>query len=138
MSVGSGSLSSFWILCRESGRHGASLNLQVVCLAFATAYVLVFPTLMSAMTGYTTRWTPYIGQEDGTMVLLAHYDIVKYIVHNGQQLGLEQDALVYAEINFLGDTPNYYDGGLRTAIDLCKAKALPLALIATSQTDWSI
>jgi hypothetical protein len=122
LSMDSGTLHSLWVVLTESRRYKISSLIRLVSIAYSIAYVLSFPTLMGAMTGYTTKWTPYVAQDDGSMVKLASYDRVKYIIVDGSRIGLENDTIVLAAEDLFGDSPARYKAPLRQATDECEIR----------------
>jgi hypothetical protein len=88
-------------------------------MILAMSYVLIFPTLMSAMTGYSgtfwhegrlpkllTRWLmfysllatskPYIRAPDGSQVEWSSFRLVNFIIYDGWRVGLTGSYLVNA------------------------------------------
>lgn len=90
--------------------RGTRAKLAVSWMIFAMSYVLIFPTLMSAMTGYRgTSWhcgtlsklkgvanvlpglatsKPYIQAPDGSQVEWSSFRLVNYIIYDGWRVGL--------------------------------------------------
>jgi hypothetical protein len=108
-------------LCRERFGKGLHGKLRFVGITIAAFYIVCFPTLMSATTGYSTGWIPYVSTFNGTMVRLSEFDAVQYTIADGARIGLKDVALVYAKTNFVGETPSYYDINLLGAVDACKS-----------------
>jgi hypothetical protein len=103
-----------------STNSGARAKLSVSWMILALSYVLGFPTLMSAMTGYSgTYWhsqrpygfpspqatncrpvlatsQPYIQTPDGNQVQWSSFRLVNYIIHDGWRVGLTGDYIVKA------------------------------------------
>ena len=88
-------------------------------MILALSYVLIFPTLMSAMTGYSgTSWhstfhvwikpsiaycrsdsattQPYIQIADGSEIEWSSFRLINYIIYDGWRVGLTGDYLVNA------------------------------------------
>ncbi|KAK2760948.1 hypothetical protein FQN54_002190 [Arachnomyces sp. PD_36] len=61
--------------------------LTMLCMLLSTLYVLGFPTLVSAMTGYTTTYGAYIEDNDGNLVEYGKFDAIDYIVHDSSRIG---------------------------------------------------
>lgn len=116
--------SSVWALGNlikdYSTNSGVRAKLSVSWMILALSYVLGFPTLMSAMTGYSgTSWLlpspqwppqpkatnygsvpatsqPYIQTPDGSQVHWSSFRLVNYIIHDGWRVGLTGDYIVKA------------------------------------------
>jgi hypothetical protein len=82
--------------------------LALVSMFLSTLYVLSFPTLMAAMTGYIAKSEPYVEDYGGNLVGFHKVDSVQYIVHDAERigydgplvvLGLQDDALGIAVRN---------------------------------------
>ncbi|KAF2452090.1 hypothetical protein P171DRAFT_459867 [Karstenula rhodostoma CBS 690.94] len=68
--------------------------LAMLCMLIATFYVLAFPTLMAAMTGYITTYEPYVMDEGRNLVPWKEVRRIEYIVHNSSRVGDYRDNLV--------------------------------------------
>jgi hypothetical protein len=116
--------SSVWALVNlvkdYSTNSGVRAKLSVSWMILALTYVLGFPTLMSAMTGYSgTSWQlprpnglpqpkatncgsvpatsqPYIQTPDGSQVQWSSFRLANYIIHDGWRVGLTGDYIVKA------------------------------------------
>lgn len=68
--------------------------LGVFSMLISTLYVLAFPTLMAAMTGYITTYVPYVEDRNQDLKEWSKVDeIVRTISSGGLALGFEQEAL---------------------------------------------
>lgn len=68
--------------------------LAMFSMLVSTLYVLAFPTLMAAMTGYITTYEPYVEDRDQDLKEWSKVDeIVRTISSGGLGLGFEQGAL---------------------------------------------
>lgn len=59
------------------------------------AFVIAFPTLVSAMTGYSSNIQPFVAI-DGKLAPFSDFLLVKYIIHDGSRIGLSDDHIVAA------------------------------------------
>ena len=59
----------------------------MLCMLIGTLYVLAFPTLMAAMTGYITTYEPYVEDESGNLVAWKEIRQVEYVVQDSVRLG---------------------------------------------------
>lgn len=56
-------------------------------MVLGTAYVLAFPTLMAAMTGYITTYEPYVEDQSGNLVAWNEKMPVQFMVQDAGRLG---------------------------------------------------
>ncbi|EOA90293.1 uncharacterized protein SETTUDRAFT_146002 [Exserohilum turcica Et28A] len=85
-------------------------RLAILSMLLSTFYVLAFPTLMAAMTGYITTYEPYVQSYDYNLIEWYKVRCVRYIVHDAgrlSELGYS-DGLIITE----------YDFDLKDAVDL--------------------
>lgn len=62
--------------------------LAMFCMLISTLYVLAFPTLMAAMTGYITTYEPYMEDYDRNLIEWEKVHVVTAIVHDVERLDL--------------------------------------------------
>jgi hypothetical protein len=65
--------------------------LAMFCLFISTLYVLAFPTLMAAMTGYITTYEPYMEDYDRNLIEWEKVQGVVAVVHDAERLKLGYD-----------------------------------------------
>lgn len=65
--------------------------LAMFCLFISTLYVLAFPTLMAAMTGYITTYEPYMEDYDRNLIEWEKVEGVVAVVHDAERLRLGYD-----------------------------------------------
>lgn len=85
--------------------------LAILSMLLSTFYVLAFPTLMAAMTGYITTYETYVENYEHSLVEWYKVRGVSYIIHDASRL----DKLGYSDD--LVVTEN--DRDLEEAVDLC-------------------
>jgi hypothetical protein len=68
--------------------------LAMVGMFFSTLYVLSFPTLMAAMTGYIATSEPYIQDLEGNLIAFDKVDVVAYVVNDATRIGYEKPLVV--------------------------------------------
>ncbi|KAJ8119130.1 hypothetical protein OPT61_g17 [Boeremia exigua] len=73
--------------------------IAMFCLFISTIYVLAFPTLMAAMTGYITTYEPYMEDFDRNLIEWEKVEDVVGIVQDAERLnlGYEKPLLVVRE-----------------------------------------
>ncbi len=91
------SLSSIWkmgsTVCRKlTGREIAAF----IWMAVASVYLLSFPTLLSAMTGYTTHVSPYFNTTEGIKISWSNVTMPQaaYIITDGDRIRLTSPYIV--------------------------------------------
>ena len=62
--------------------------LAMFCMFISTLYVLAFPTLMAAMTGYITTYEPYMQDYDRNLIEWEKVEEVVAVVQGAERLGL--------------------------------------------------
>ncbi|RYN25910.1 hypothetical protein AA0115_g7369 [Alternaria tenuissima] len=60
--------------------------LAILSMLLSTLYVISFPTLMAAMTGYIATYEPYIEDFDGNLLGWSQVKQVEYIIHDADRL----------------------------------------------------
>jgi hypothetical protein len=89
------SLQSLWELLRNGLGMKKWKRRRTISLAFVMIYILAFPTLISAMTGYTSRWLPYATFNNGTLTPISdEYVHAKYMIKDGSRVGLKDNVLI--------------------------------------------
>lgn len=87
------SLTALGVLAKEFLAFG-KLNwrrffrwLAMLSMLLSALYVLAFPTLMAAMTGYITTFEAYVKDTDGVQVPTGEFSPVEYIIRDAWRLG---------------------------------------------------
>ena len=71
--------------------------LAILSMLLSTLYVIAFPTLMAAMTGYITTYKPYIEDIDGNLMEWSKAKDVAYIIQDADRVGLKAPLIVTAD-----------------------------------------
>ncbi|CAI6332361.1 unnamed protein product [Periconia digitata] len=72
--------------------------LAMLCMLISTLYVLAFPTLMAAMTGYISTYRAYVEDHENNLIDFDKVRRVDYIISNGSRISAEyQKDLVVTE-----------------------------------------
>jgi hypothetical protein len=87
--------------------------LAVFSILISTLYVLAFPTLMGAMTGYITTYEPYMEDFDNNLIEWEQVQPVMAMVEDAQRIGFSKPLLVIKE-----------DEGVYEAYNNCKWRPL--------------
>lgn len=69
-------------------------QLRVLWIILSTLFIVAFPTLVGAMTGYAPVTDPFVEGKDGQLVPLTSYRQVRYIVHDADRVGLNKPLLL--------------------------------------------
>jgi len=74
--------------------HGFRARLAVACIVISSIYVVAFPTLVSAMTGYSANSQAFVKDKSGALAPWSKYQAVQYIVHDAWRVGLTGQYLL--------------------------------------------
>lgn len=88
--------------------HGKSLKSKAhrVLIVLILLFVMVWPTVASAMTGYDTNKSAFIKTIDGVLVPFSHFTPVLYVIHDGERVGLRNGHIVpYCSSPYSGIVP---------------------------------
>ena len=67
-------------------------SVSTMCFIITTLlYILAFPTIGSAMTGYSATVGPYVPDKDGNYIPLAQWPRTAYIIHDGSRINKSDD-----------------------------------------------
>lgn len=81
------SLSAVAGLIRDfSSRRSLKSKSVMIFMVFTTIFILAWPTMISAMTGYDTNNMPYVTIAVGEHMLFHYFDPVLYVIHDGSRL----------------------------------------------------
>jgi hypothetical protein len=69
-------------------------RLAMVCIVMTMVYVLAWPTLASAMTGYTSTSGAFVLDSENNFMSFASFTPVAYVIHDGWRVNLTGDYLV--------------------------------------------
>lgn len=69
----------------------------MVFIVMTMIFVLVFPTLGSAMTGYSGNVMPYVPDSAGNFIPFHDFSIALYTIHDGDRINQTKDfhATIY-------------------------------------------
>jgi hypothetical protein len=66
----------------------------MVCIVAVMVFVLLWPTLASAMTGYTPAIKPFVLDIENNLLSYTSFEPVAYIIHDGWRINQTGDYLV--------------------------------------------
>ncbi|KAK1982860.1 hypothetical protein LZ30DRAFT_749030 [Colletotrichum cereale] len=92
---------STFYLARDFARsRGLQSRVMMAIMVFVAVFILLFPTLGSAMTGYSANNDAYIKGYDGTLIPFADFKVAGYVVHDAQRINMTGDfVLTYPYIH---------------------------------------
>ncbi|KAI1453737.1 hypothetical protein F4805DRAFT_442369 [Annulohypoxylon moriforme] len=71
----------------------------MVFMIISMIFILVFPTLASAMTGYVPVNEAFVLGESGNLIPFADFKAVAYVIHDGYRINLTTDAYITRPLN---------------------------------------
>jgi hypothetical protein len=87
-------------------RKGLHSTLAMTFMVATMAFAIAFPTLASAMTGYTSLLTSFVpDHQDGNMIQFKNMDLLLYTIHDGERVGLTNDYFVTVNAASVGTNP---------------------------------
>jgi hypothetical protein len=87
--------------------HGVRAKFSILWIILSSIYVVAFPTLASAMTGYSANSHAYVRDYSGSLSLWSAYKPVQYIINDGWRVGLT-GRYILTDIDE-HNSPYYYD-----------------------------
>ena len=63
-------------------------QLRILWIILSTLFIVAFPTLVGAMTGYAPVTDPFLKGQDGQLIPFTSYRQVRYIVWDADRVGL--------------------------------------------------
>jgi hypothetical protein len=88
--------------------------LGILSMLLSTLYVLSFPTLMAAMTGYITKSEPYVEDLNNDLIEWSKVDSVWFVINDAQRIGYERPLMVEGR-----------NGDLMSSVRACTYHHLP-------------
>lgn len=82
--------------------------LAMFCMLISTLYVLAFPTLMAAMTGYITTYEAYVEDRDNNLIEWSKVSPVRFIIEDSYRLGNYTKPLIATDAD-IGFTEAVYN-----------------------------
>lgn len=77
-----------------STRKGLRSKWTMIVVVLTMLFVMGWPTIASAMTGYDSNNTGYVNLTDNTQVPFSAFQPVLYVIHDGSRVGLTDDYKV--------------------------------------------
>jgi hypothetical protein len=89
------SLTSAYRVTRDfTTRRGLRSRLAMACIVLTMIFILVWPTLAGAMTGYTPANRAFVRASDNNLIPFANFSTVAYVIHDGWRVNLTGNYLV--------------------------------------------
>ncbi|KAK1995091.1 hypothetical protein LX36DRAFT_672697 [Colletotrichum falcatum] len=128
-----GILSTFYLVRDFARSRGLQSRAMMAIMVFVAVFVLLFPTLGSAMTGYSANNDAYIQGYDGTLIRFIDFKIAGYVIHDAQRIFNMTGELVltypYAYVN---DVQKYGFYGLENRESTWMGRSLPAPVLNIS------
>jgi len=67
-------------------RHGLHSKIAMVFMVYTMIFTFVYPTLASAMTGYSANVAPFINTTEGEYVPFGSFQFASFIIHDGWRI----------------------------------------------------
>lgn len=89
------SLRSTYRITRDfATRRALRSRLAMVCIVAVMAFVLAWPVLASAMSGYTPALRPFVLDIEDNLLSYTAFEPMAYVIHDGWRLNQTGDFLV--------------------------------------------
>ena len=72
-------------------RKGLRSKVAMMCIVLNMIYMLAFPTLAGAMTGYTPASGAFVTDTEQNMIPFSSFVNVAYVIHDGPRVNLTKD-----------------------------------------------
>jgi hypothetical protein len=76
-------------------RHRLHSKTAMACIISTFCFILAFPTLASAMTGYTTNVKAYVPDRSSNLIAFDSFRKVQFVIHDGDRIGRTEDYPVF-------------------------------------------
>ncbi|KAK1962361.1 hypothetical protein LY78DRAFT_256407 [Colletotrichum sublineola] len=92
---------STFYLARDFVRsRGLQSRVMMTIMVFVATFLLLFPTLGSAMTGYSANNDAYVKGYDGTLIPFDDFRVSGYIIHDAQRINMTNEVvLTYPDLH---------------------------------------
>ncbi|KAH8634421.1 hypothetical protein IG631_09821 [Alternaria alternata] len=74
-------------------RHGLHSKIAMVFMVCTMTFTFVYPTIASAMTGYSANVDAFIQTTGGEYVPFNAFSFAYFVIHDGSRIGLEDDHI---------------------------------------------
>jgi hypothetical protein len=91
----------------------------VVLMACSSAYLISFPIVVAAMTGYSTNIAAFAPDHNNALIPFADFVPVVYVINDGSRLNLSDGYLVSGDWQFSDSTARRYDACLGQGSGSC-------------------
>lgn len=90
------SLAGLFVLCRDAFyKRGLRTNLTLLWIVISASFVLIFPTLVGAMTGYSVNTQASVLARDGREITkFSELKPVQGIINDGSRIGLDESYFI--------------------------------------------
>jgi hypothetical protein len=74
--------------CKRRGLHS---RFAMIFIVLSMLFILAFPTLGGAMTGYSGNVVPRVPDNSANYIPFNNFSIVMYTIHDGERIGLSNE-----------------------------------------------
>lgn len=93
------SLSGLFILCRDfASNKGLRAKFAILWILLSASFILAFPTLMSAMTGYSANTRVFV-KIDNQLIPFSEFRLIRYVIYDGWRVGLNGSYFITVNAN---------------------------------------
>lgn len=103
--VGPNAASIFTLLREFIFYRALGSKFAMVWMILSAGFVTVFPTWVSAMTGYTGKRGAFVTDINDNFISFSEFEYIEYVVHDGDRIGLNEDYYVTGNFSI-----EYYNG----------------------------
>ncbi|KZL67867.1 hypothetical protein CI238_12980 [Colletotrichum incanum] len=89
-----GIYSTFYLIRDFAHSHGLQSRVMMVIMVFVAIFILLFPTLGSAMTGYSANNDAYVRGYEGMLIPFEEFDVAGYVIHDAWRINMTGDLLL--------------------------------------------
>ncbi|EFQ29676.1 uncharacterized protein GLRG_04820 [Colletotrichum graminicola M1.001] len=112
--------------------RGLQSRVMMTIMVFVAVFILLFPTLGSAMTGYSANNDAYIIGYDGSLKPFSDFKVAAYVIHEAHRINMTGDVvLTYYAVR---DVQKYGFYGLEDKESTWMGRSLPAPILNISAT----
>lgn len=94
-------LSDLFTLCRDFAfNRNSGRNLLLLWIVISASFILAFPSLASAMTGYNVNTQAFVKGYSGQLIDFSDFKRVQGVIYDGWRVGLGGSYLITTDISF--------------------------------------
>ncbi|KAF2127858.1 hypothetical protein P153DRAFT_358024 [Dothidotthia symphoricarpi CBS 119687] len=110
---GASLLSTYQVIRSFLGQRRLRSKTAMAFMVVTMIFILAFPTLITAMSGYDSNVESYVPDFDNRLIQFNRFSRVLYIIHDGRRINLTDDYLIIDVVPVTSDVKSYGLGGIR-------------------------